>query len=76
MRIFWSSPGYSHCCFTVHDDVDPALAQRITAAFLSVNPSEPAGRAVLDGEHCGAFVPGTTQGWDTLERAAEEEGLI
>src|SRR5438093_5216902 len=29
-QIIWSSPGYSHCCFTAHSDMDPALVQKIT----------------------------------------------
>lgn len=76
MRIFWSSPGYSHCCFTAHNDIDPALAQKITQAFVSVSAQDAAGRAILEGESCHAFVPGTPEGWDMLEQAAEREGLV
>jgi phosphate/phosphite/phosphonate ABC transporter binding protein len=76
VRIFWSSPGYSHCCFTAPSDMDPALCRKITDVFLSVDSSDPVGKAVLDGEHCKSFVPGTTQGWELLETVAEEERLI
>jgi len=37
---------------------------------------DPEHRQVLELEHCKAFVPGTTEGFDTLEKAAEAEGLI
>lgn len=76
LRIIWSSPGYSHCCFTAHSDIDPALAQQITQAFVSITAQDAAGQAVLSGEACNAFVPGMTEGWDMLERAAAQEGLI
>jgi phosphate/phosphite/phosphonate ABC transporter binding protein len=76
LRIIWSSPGYSHCCFTAHSDMDPILAQKITQAFVSITAQDAAGQAVLEGEACTAFVPGTLVGWDTLEKAAEQEGLI
>lgn len=76
IRIIWSSPGYSHCCFTAHSDIDPALAQQITQAFVSVTSEDAAGKAILDGEACSAFVPGLLDGWDALEQAAEQEGLI
>jgi ABC-type phosphate/phosphonate transport system substrate-binding protein len=76
VRIFWSSPGYSHCCFTAHSDIDPALAEQITQAFVSVTAQDAAGRAILEGESCHAFVPGMLEGWDMLEQAAEREGLI
>ena len=76
IRVIWSSPGYSHCCFTAHSDLDPEISEKITEVFLSVNHSDPVGRAVLDGEGCSEFVPGTTEGWEMLEEVAEEEGLV
>ena len=76
IRIFWSSPGYSHCCFTVHKDMDMALSREITQAFVSMDYSDPVGKTVMDSEGCKAFVPGITEGWETLERVAEQEGLI
>jgi phosphonate transport system substrate-binding protein len=76
VRVFWQSQGYSHCCFTAQSRIDDALAQKITAAFLSMRYDNPEHREVLDLEHCKAFVPGTTEGFDTLEKAAEAEGLI
>ena len=76
LRVFWQSPSYSHCCFTAQSRIDDALAQKITAAFLSMRYDDPEHRQVLELEHCKAFVPGTTEGFDTLEKAAEAEGLI
>ena len=52
------------------------LAQRITAAFASMNYADPVHKEVFDLEGCTAFVPGTAEGFDTLEAAAKEEGLI
>jgi phosphonate transport system substrate-binding protein len=75
-RIIWSSPGYSHCCFTAHSDMDPALVQKITQAFVAIDAQDPAGKAVLEGEACKAFVPGITTGWETLETAAEQARLL
>jgi len=75
-RIIWSSPAYSHCCFTAHSDMDPALVNKITQAFISIDAQDPAGKAVLEGEACKAFVPGITSGWETLEKAAEQAGLL
>ena len=56
--------------------MDPALVQKITQAFVAINAQDPAGKAVLDGEGCRAFVPGMTTGWETLEKAAEQSGLL
>ena len=76
VRIFWSSPGYSHCCFTSKRSLDAALASEIESALLSVTADDPVGKAVLEGEACDHFVPGTDIGWELVEKAAEAEGLI
>ena len=76
IRAFWSSPGYSHCCFTSQSNMDPTLAAEIESAFLSVTADDPVGKAVLEGEACDHFVPGTDIGWELIEKAAEAEGLI
>ena len=76
VRIFWSSPGYSHCCFTAQGDLDRDLSEQITRAFVSMDYRDPLGKTAMDAEGCKAFLPGTTEGWETLEKVALEEGLI
>ena len=76
VRVFWTSPGYSHCCFTAHSDTDRALARQITHAFVSMHYDDPLGNTALEAEGCKAFVPGVTAGWEVLEAVAEEEGLL
>jgi phosphate/phosphite/phosphonate ABC transporter binding protein len=76
LRIFWTSPGYSHCCFTAHSDMDPALVQQITQTFVAISANDPAGQEVLQGERCNAIIAGTTSGWEMLEKAAEQAGVV
>jgi phosphonate transport system substrate-binding protein len=76
VRVFWSSPGYSHCCFTAQRTIDDALAERITAAFTAMRFDDPEHRQVLELEGCKGFIPGTQEGYDMLEAAAEAEGLV
>ena len=76
VRIFYSSPPYSHCCFTAQRDIEPSLAQEIEAAFLSVTGSDDVEQAVLKGEACSSFVPGIQHGWELIEAAAISEGLV
>ncbi len=75
-RVFWSSPTYSHCCFTAQRDLEPTLASQIEAAFLSITGSDEVERAVLRGEACDGFVPGIDDGWELVEAAAVSEGLV
>ena len=76
LRIFWSSPGYSHCCFTAQSDTDPELSRKMTQAFVSMDYNDPLNKTAMDAEGCKAFLPGITEGWEVLEAVAEEEGLI
>ena len=76
IRTFWSSPGYSHCCFTAQGDMDSALSHEIEQAFISIDDGDPVGKAVLEAEGCSSIVPGISEGWEVIETAAEEEGLI
>jgi phosphate/phosphite/phosphonate ABC transporter binding protein len=72
LRVIWSSPGYSHCCFTAQRELDAGLAQKVTDAFKSMQYNDPLGKEVLDAEGCKAFVPGITTGWEALESALKE----
>lgn len=76
VRIFWSSPPYSHCCFTAQRELEPSLAKEIEAAFLSVTGDDEVEQSVLKGEACNSFVPGIETGWDLIEEAAIAEGLV
>jgi phosphonate transport system substrate-binding protein len=72
IRVLWSSPGYSHCCFTAHRELEAGLAQKITDTFISMQYQDSLGKEVLDAEGCKAFVPGITTGWEALESALSE----
>ena len=76
LRVFWTSPGYSHCCFTAQSDMEPSLYRQLEDAFESVDASDPAGKAILEAEACNSISRGISQGWEILEKAALEEGLI
>ena len=76
VRSFWSSPAYSHCCFTAQRDMDSQLVAHIEAAFLSITGADEVERAVLEGEACDSFVAGVQEGWEIIEDAAVAEGLV
>ena len=76
VRVFWTSPSYSHCCFTAQSDMEPSLYRQLEDAFESVDASDPAGKAILEAEACNSISRGISEGWEILEKAAMEEGLI
>ncbi len=76
LRVFWTSPGYSHCCFTAQSDMEPTLYRQLEEAFESVDASDPTGKSILDAEACNSMSRGVSHGWEILEKAALEQGLI
>jgi len=48
----------------------------LEALGSAIDARDPAGKAVLEGEGCNAFVPGVTTGWGTLEIAAEQARVL
>ncbi len=76
LRVFWTSPGYSHCCFTARPEIDPGEAAQVTAALVAVDDGDEAGRAVLKAEACDRLLPGIEDGWELVEAAALSEGLL
>ena len=76
IRKFWSSPGYSHCCFTSQSNMDPALYKKLEEAFESVDGNDPVGQAILKAEACNSLHRGIPEGWEIMEKAAEAEGLV
>ena len=58
----------------VNGDID--LASQIESAFLSITGSDEVEEVVLRGEACSSFVPGIEHGWDLIEAAAVDEGLV
>ena len=76
VRVFWSSPGYSHCCFTAQRNMEPTLYRQLEDAFVSVDGADPAGKKILEAEACNSLHRGITEGWDMLAKAAQEQGLL
>ena len=76
VRVFWSSPGYSHCCFTAQGDMEPRLFHQLEKAFVSVDGDNPEGKAILEAEACDSMLPGISEGWELLGKAAQQEGLL
>nr|ANO58303.1 phosphate/phosphite/phosphonate ABC transporter, periplasmic binding protein [uncultured Alphaproteobacteria bacterium] len=76
LNVIWTSPSYSHCCFTAQNDMDTVLRHKITEIFTSVDASNSVGKAILEGESCRSFLPGIEYGWEDLEIAAEKESLL
>lgn len=76
VRVLATSPPYHDYNWTVRGDLDPALVKKLTAAFLRLNPGNPAHKAILDLQRTSKFIPTEASNYDGIENAAKSAGLI
>lgn len=76
VRVLATTPPYYDYNWTVRGDLDPALVKRITAAFLKLDPANPAQKAIMDLQRASRFVPTKAANYDGIENAAKSAGLI
>jgi phosphonate transport system substrate-binding protein len=76
VEVFYTTPAYHDYSWTVRGDLDPALAQRIKAAFLALDASRPADKAILDLQRTRRFIETEPGNYREIEEAARSAGLI
>jgi phosphonate transport system substrate-binding protein len=76
VRVLATTPPYYDYNWTVRGDLDPALVKKLTAAFLKLDPANPADKAILDLQRASKFVPTKASNYDGIENAAKSAGLI
>lgn len=76
VRVLATTPPYYDYNWTVRGDLDPALVKKLTAAFLKLDPGNPAQKAILDLQRASKFIPTKASNYDGIENAARSAGLI
>jgi len=76
VRVLASTPPYYDYNWTVRGNLDPALVKKLTAAFLKLDPANPAHKAILDLQRASKFIPTKASNYDGIENAAKSAGLI
>ncbi len=76
LRIFWTSRGYSHCNFTARAGLAPSLAERFTKAIQAMDYNDPRWKQVMNLEGLTRWMPGSTAGYDELEREARRLDML
>ncbi|MBE0624671.1 MAG: putative selenate ABC transporter substrate-binding protein [Burkholderiales bacterium] len=76
VRVLATTPPYFDYNWTVRGDLDPALVKKLTAAFLKLDPANPADKAILDLQRASKFIPTKASNYDGIENAAKSAGLI
>ncbi len=76
VRVLWTTPDFHDYNWTVRGDLDPALVERLRAAFLALDHANPAHRGILDLQRTKRFIRTAPENYTAIEEAARSAGLI
>jgi len=76
VRVFYTTPSYYDYNWTVHADMPAALKDKLSKAFLDLNPATPEGKEILDLQRATKFVPTKADNYKGIEAAARSAGLL
>ncbi len=76
VNVIWTTPPYYDYNWTVRGDLDPALIKKLTAAFLKLDPKNPAHKELLDLQRASRFIATKPENYKGIEAAARSAGLL
>ena len=76
VRVFYTTPAYFDYNWTVHADMPAALREKITRAFLDLDPATPQGAEILKLQRAARFIPTRAENYNGIKAAAENAGLL
>jgi len=76
VHVFATTPPYFDYNWTVRGDLDPAVQAKIKAAFLALDPANPAHKAILDLQRASRFIATEPANYAGIESAARAAGLL
>jgi len=79
INAIWTSPGYSHCNFTVLPDFDEAAGNRFSELLFAMDPGQPKIRHMMDMEGLNEWVSAEGDGlagYAVLADAMKDQGLL
>jgi phosphonate transport system substrate-binding protein len=76
VKVFATTPPYYDYNWTVRGDLDPNLVKKLAAAFLKLDPSNPAHKEILQLQRASRFIPTKPENYKGIEDAARASGLL
>lgn len=76
VRVLSTTPPYFDYNWTARGDLDPALAKKITAAFLKLDANNPEHKEIMQLQRASRFIPTRASNYDGIEAAAQSAGLL
>ena len=76
VRVIATTPPYHDYNWTVRGDLHPQIVQKLTEAFLSLDPRNPAQKEILNLQRASRFIPTKPENYRGIEEAARAVGLL
>ncbi len=76
VRVLAVTPPYYDYNWTVRPGLDPALAKKLSDAFLKLDPANPEHKEIMALQRASKFVPTQSSNYDGIEAAGKAAGLI
>ncbi|BAK75923.1 phosphonate ABC transporter, periplasmic phosphonate-binding protein [Pseudogulbenkiania sp. NH8B] len=76
VKLIGTTPAYYDYNWTVRGNLDAKLQQKITKAFLKLDPKNPEQQAILELQRASKFIPTKAANYKGIESAAKEAGLL
>ncbi|MDB5999379.1 MAG: putative selenate transporter substrate-binding protein [Rhizobacter sp.] len=76
VRVLATTPPYYDYNWTVRPGLDAAITQKLTAAFLKLDPANPEQKEILALQRASKFIPTQVSNYDGIEAAGKSAGLI
>ena len=76
VHVFYTTPGYYDYNWTVRADMNPALREKLSNAFLVLNKSDAQGKEILELQRATRFIPTKVENFSAIETAARSAGLL
>ncbi len=76
VKVLATTPPYYDYNWTVRGDLDPAVVRKLTAAFLQLDPANPAQKEILDLQRASKFIATKPENYKGIEEAARSAGLL
>ncbi len=76
VNVFWTTPPYVDYVWTARGDLDKGLQEKLTAAFLKLDYSNPEHKRLLDLHRTKKYIKANDEDWKGTEEAAIAAGLL
>ena len=76
VKVIATTPPFFDYNWTVRPGMDAALVQKLTQAFLKLDPANPAHKEIMDLQRASKFIATKASNYDSIEQAGRSAGLI